>query len=187
MAFQPKVTRDQWTEIEAEYSAGVKSLQAIAAPYGITEAAIRKRAKQCGWTRDLAIKIREATDNELLRRETRARIANGDHNDTVIVAAATRADIGEAQRRRIQRLTGIADKLVEQIAHIADTETIASYSEAVPAVHVLDKAARATGQLILLERTAWRMDEPQDTTVPVSAADELMRRLTNLVDSEDKP
>lgn len=41
-----------WVAIEGEYRAGVHSLRAIAEKYGITEGAIRKRAKAKGWLRD---------------------------------------------------------------------------------------------------------------------------------------
>lgn len=47
-----------WERIEADYRAGVLSLREIAAANGITEGAIRKRAKRDGWTRDLGAKIR---------------------------------------------------------------------------------------------------------------------------------
>jgi hypothetical protein len=41
-----------WVAIEGEYRAGVHSLRAIAEKHGITEGAIRKRAKAKGWLRD---------------------------------------------------------------------------------------------------------------------------------------
>jgi len=41
-----------WVAIEGEYRAGVHSLRVIAEKYGITEGAIRKKAKAKGWLRD---------------------------------------------------------------------------------------------------------------------------------------
>lgn len=41
----------RWPEIEAEYVAGVRSLRDIAKEFGITEGAIRKRAKRNGLAR----------------------------------------------------------------------------------------------------------------------------------------
>ena len=40
-----------WLAIEGEYRAGVDSVNAIAAKYGVSEGAIRARAKKYGWTR----------------------------------------------------------------------------------------------------------------------------------------
>lgn len=46
-----------WEAIEKHYRAGLKSLRTIGDEYGITEAAIRKRAKRDLWTRNLEEKI----------------------------------------------------------------------------------------------------------------------------------
>mgnify|MGYP001581759619 CR=1 FL=1 len=43
----------QWERIELDYRAGIKSLRQIAAEQGISEGAIRKRAKRDDWSRDL--------------------------------------------------------------------------------------------------------------------------------------
>ena len=40
-----------WEAIESAYRAGVLSLRDIGEQYGVTEGAIRKRAKKCGWVR----------------------------------------------------------------------------------------------------------------------------------------
>lgn len=46
-----------WIAIEKHYRAGIRSLRSIADEYGITEAAIRKRAKRDAWTRNLEERI----------------------------------------------------------------------------------------------------------------------------------
>ena len=40
-----------WEAIEREFRAGIRSLREIGAEYGVTEGAIRKRAKRDGWQR----------------------------------------------------------------------------------------------------------------------------------------
>lgn len=57
-----------WAVIEAEYRAGVKSLRQIGTEQGVTEGAIRKRAKKEDWTRDLEKRIQAKAD-ELVRNE----------------------------------------------------------------------------------------------------------------------
>jgi hypothetical protein len=47
----PGTTLPDWTTIEASYRAGVGSLRAIAGGHGVTEGAIRARAKKAGWVR----------------------------------------------------------------------------------------------------------------------------------------
>lgn len=48
----PAKSRVDWIAIEGVYRAGHKSLREIAADYGLTDGAIRKRAKVEGWIRD---------------------------------------------------------------------------------------------------------------------------------------
>jgi hypothetical protein len=58
-----------WERIEHDYRAGVLSLREIAAPFKVTEGAIRKRAKKFGWERDLNAKIHARAEALLVRRE----------------------------------------------------------------------------------------------------------------------
>lgn len=57
-----------WERIELDYRAGILSLRELAAPHGITEGAIRKRAKTQGWDRDLGPKIQAKAD-ALVRKQ----------------------------------------------------------------------------------------------------------------------
>lgn len=68
---RPRETKalPDWERIEADYRAGLLSLREIGAKGGgVTEGAIRKRAKKLGWTRDLAAKIQAKAD-DLVRKE----------------------------------------------------------------------------------------------------------------------
>ena len=47
-----KRTALDWIAIEGAYRAGVESVRAIAETHGISETAIRKKAKALGWSRD---------------------------------------------------------------------------------------------------------------------------------------
>ena len=74
MAVQ-KHTAD-WERIEAQYRTGGMSVSEIAREHGITEGAIRKRAKRDSWARDLSARVRARAEtlvrNELVRNEVRA-------------------------------------------------------------------------------------------------------------------
>lgn len=58
-----------WPAVEREYRAGIRTLRAIGADYGITEGAIRKRAARHEWSRDLRGKI-QAKAEDKVRKET---------------------------------------------------------------------------------------------------------------------
>lgn len=64
-----------WERIELDYRIGFKSLRQIADECGVTEGAIRKRAKQHDWTRDLSEKIKAKADSlvrkDVVRRQVR--------------------------------------------------------------------------------------------------------------------
>ena len=64
-----------WEKIEFDYRAGILSLREIAVTHGITEGAIRKRAKRDSWDRDLTAKIKSKAESlvrkELVRNEVR--------------------------------------------------------------------------------------------------------------------
>lgn len=57
-----------WIAIEKDYRAGLKTLRTIADEHGITEGAIRKRAKRDLWTRNLDEKIQQRAQ-EKVRKE----------------------------------------------------------------------------------------------------------------------
>lgn len=57
-----------WPRIEADFRAGIKSLRQIGSEHGVSEGAIRKRAKKEEWTRDLEKRIQAKAD-ELVRNE----------------------------------------------------------------------------------------------------------------------
>jgi predicted DNA-binding protein YlxM (UPF0122 family) len=60
-----------WAVVEKHYRAGLKSLRTIAEENGITEGAIRKRAKRDHWTRDLEQKIQERAKEKVRKAAVR--------------------------------------------------------------------------------------------------------------------
>jgi len=68
---QEKKAAPDWERIEADYRAGVLSIREIAAEQGITDTAIRKRAKRDEWVRDLAERIQAKADALVRTAEVR--------------------------------------------------------------------------------------------------------------------
>lgn len=68
MAADPKEKRPQtdWEAIEKEYRAGMLSEAEIARQHKISRAAIQKRAKKNGWSRDLSEKVRQEISTRLV-------------------------------------------------------------------------------------------------------------------------
>jgi hypothetical protein len=64
-----KPKKPDWEVIERQYRANILSLRAIAAQFGISDTAIRKRAKAEGWQRDLADRVRKVAKEKLVRTD----------------------------------------------------------------------------------------------------------------------
>lgn len=89
----PKRPTD-WEAIERDYRAGLLSLREIANHHGITEGAIRKRAKRDMWARDLAAKIK-AKAEELVRKESVVRVPGTQ------LTPATEIEVVEGNARQV--------------------------------------------------------------------------------------
>lgn len=97
-----KVT--DWVAIEGEYRAGVESIRAIADRHGISEGAVRKQAKQKGWSRDPA-----STKRQIVRMAMAGGTHDGTHVALRTIEAAAAEDIVDMERGlRINRQCLIA-------------------------------------------------------------------------------
>lgn len=104
-----------WEAIERDYRAGSLTLRAIASQHGITEGAIRKRAKKDSWARDLTVRVQEAVRSELVRKTVRT--ADQATEDQIVSEAAERGVLVVLQHRKhISGLRMLTDTLAEQLA-----------------------------------------------------------------------
>ena len=129
MAQTDKATPD-WERIESDYRAGLLSVREIAAPQGITEGAVRKRAKRDAWTRDLAAKIKSKSD-DLVRKEavrSKVRIERTDTDNMVVEANAEAiAAVRISHRADIARFRRLARSLLREIE--IETESLDLFEE----------------------------------------------------------
>lgn len=108
-----------WPTIEADYRAGIKSVRQIAAEHGITEGAVRKRAKAQEWFRDLSGQIQAKAD-ALVRMEA-VRTAGTQGRDRVpdkVVVEANGTVLYQVQldiRNSVNRVSGVFDTLVSEL------------------------------------------------------------------------
>lgn len=103
-----------WEGVEREYRAGIRSLRDIADEFGITETAIRKKAKKEEWTRDLSAKVKAKADELVRKEEVRSlvRAANQEsEREQINVSAQMLADKLLNQREDIQRARAVVNRL----------------------------------------------------------------------------
>lgn len=193
---KPKTTN--WERIELDYRAGIKALRQIADEHGISEGAIRKRAKRDDWTRDLSERIQDKAE-QLVRKEA---VRNSVRKEATVtervlveVNAQAVADIRLAHRKDIQRARTLTNSLLSELEAQTDPDTLVMLQE----LGELLRKEDSTGQdrrndlynkvislsersktmktladslrsVVDMERTAFGMDKEQEKTADPLAA-----------------
>lgn len=122
-----------WEAIESAYRAGVLSLREIASQHGISDTAIRKRAKKEGWTRDLAAKVKAKADDLVRKREVRAKVRSENQiseRELVEATAEAIANVRMEHRGDIKRARELANLLFSELsAECTDVEALHKLGE----------------------------------------------------------
>lgn len=121
-----------YATIETDYRSGIKPLRQIAEEHGITEGAIRKRAKRDGWERDLSPRIQAKAEalvrKEAVRNEVRSE-AKASEKQVVEANAIAVATVRLAHRKDIQRSRTIAMNLLAELEQQSGLENAALLAE----------------------------------------------------------
>ena len=108
------MSKPDWEAIETAYRAGVMSLREIASQHGISEGAIRKRAKRDDWSRDLNAKIQQKAD-DLVRKQVRN---ESTLTERVLIEATAEviATVRMEHRGDIRRARELTNMLFDELA-----------------------------------------------------------------------
>ncbi|MBB3808769.1 hypothetical protein [Pseudochelatococcus contaminans] len=153
-----------WEAVEREYRAGQLSIREIARAHGVSESFIRKKAKEQGWERALAERVRTAVRERLARGDGAQGGAHPQRasDDEVVAAAASRGfGVVTSHRRDLEQLHGIKRVIADRLATylnggepdgpcLGDRESVGD---------LLEKLARVNARLIPLERQAHNLDD----------------------------
>ncbi|MGS1815164.1 hypothetical protein GHV20_009475 [Klebsiella oxytoca] len=125
--------KPDWEAIETAYRAGVMSLREIASQHGISEGAIRKRAKRDDWSRDLAAKVKERADDLVRKAEVRKQVRSEvTFNERVLIEATAEviANVRMEHRGDIKRARQITNALFDELgAECADVAALETLGE----------------------------------------------------------
>lgn len=192
-----------WEAIETAYRAGVMSLREIASQHGISEGAIRKRAKRDDWSRDLNAKVKERADDLVRKAEVRKQVrSEAILSERVLIEATAEviATVRMEHRGDIRRARTLANALFDELeVECADVESLRKLGDlmlspdengrdrlnelyqAVISMPERVKSMKALSEtlknLIGLERQAYGMDEGEKDKV-VDALSDLMDSLS---------
>lgn len=106
-----------WESIAKEYRAGQLSNVEIGKNYGVTEGAIRKRAKKDGWQKLLANQVRVRIQEKLVRDSVR--LPNTSDEEIVEETAERGANIIKLHRRDISKSQGLVTLFQDQLQEAA--------------------------------------------------------------------
>lgn len=115
-----------WERIELDYRAGIKSLRQMADEHGLSEGAIRKRAKRDDWARDLSSKIQAKADDLVRRESVRSEVRTESRaSERVLIEANAQvaADIRLSHRADIRRVRSLVASLMDELEQQAGTES----------------------------------------------------------------
>lgn len=158
-----------WEAIESAYRAGSLSIRAIADKHCVSDTAIRKRATQNGWQRDLTEQVQKATRQKLVRKEVRndgSREHVRTDEEIVNEAADEAASVVIEHRTDLARWRRIANKLGDFLDDVEfTTENHASLSRSLVA------GIDAQVKIIKAEREAYNIDTGEKNNVTDSISD----------------
>lgn len=205
MSDQPKAAKPpaDWESIEKHYRAGVLSVREIAKLYSITEGAIRKKARDKAWERDLTAKVQAKARDELVRTEVRNAYAKADgvrtEQEIITEAAMTVVQVVREHRKSIAAGRTIAALLMEQLLDAAThRETLEAIVEEVTAedatadrrnklmravslgahASTLKDLSAAVKNYVGLERQAFNVPDAPEPEPPAPAADGAAKAVT---------
>lgn len=173
-----------WEAVEREYRAGQLSVREIAKAAGVSHTLINRRAKNEGWTRNLADRVREAVSSKLVS----SGVSNAGAKQIVEVAATRAVDVILSHRKDIARLRSIAAALADELE--ADAKKVSEERMSVKdRSDILDRLSRTAVRLTQLERQAFGLDEtrggaPKDDDIDATRQ-QLMDRISRLAAEEE--
>jgi len=147
-----KRSTPDWELIEREYRAGQLSIAEVARLGGVSKSYVIKRAKQDGWTRNLADRVRQVVTARVSARET------------VELAAERGVQIIREHRTLIGRGRGQVLKLFDALDAATDEE-IGLKDKSV----VLNNLSTALKTFVGLERQAFNLDDGKGDGEPSAA------------------
>jgi len=129
-----------WERIEIEYALNRMSAREIASCHGISHTIINRKAKENGWTRDIAIKVRLAADAKVAKALIKDKrgssvatlpLVHPDAEAEVIESeAAIQAHVRMSHRKDIGRVRTVGTSLLAELeASVIDADRLAEFGE----------------------------------------------------------
>ena len=151
----PTKPKSDWEKIELEYRTGVLSIREIASNHGVTDGAIRNRAKKQDWVRDIADKVKAKAESIVRDKELRTKLRTESKlSECVIIEESANlvAYVQLSHRADIRKLKDIKERLAGELeAMPIDDENLLT------GIKALKDLTDITAKLIDKEREAYNI------------------------------
>ena len=113
--------KTDWEAVERDYRTGRFTLRELEAKHGAFNSSIARKAKKDGWTQDLSIAIKQATNAKLTEALVSSAASDGAQKDSsaVLVAAEVNKQVILGHRTGLLELTSVKRTLLGQIQQAA--------------------------------------------------------------------
>ncbi len=138
-----------WEAIEREYRAGQLSAREIARQHGVSDTAIRKKAKAAEWDRDLSEKVRSQARAKLVREDgsqSGSHLSHESEARTVEGAANRQVEVVRQHRHAIGRGRDLTLRLLDELD--AATSHVGELEEAIEAETAADKTGQRRAAML---------------------------------------
>jgi hypothetical protein len=170
-----------WEAIEREFRAGQLSVREIAAQQGISHTAINKRAKEQGWTRDLAKAVRQKVSDTLVSSE----VSSVNAQEAIDTAAARGVELIRQHRRSLGRAQTIIEKLLAELER--GTDNLDEIEESIEDETADDKDSRRRNQMLKAVSLSSRASTAAALSLTIKNIIPLERQAFSLDEHGDEP
>lgn len=196
-----------WERVEADYCAGVKSIREIAREHGVSDRAVRDKAKANDWTRDVSAKVAAKAEKLLRTEELRTQLrteSNASEKEVIAASAQAIVNVKLSHRKSISRQRELVERLLQELeAQTGDVDLFGQLGELMRApddkgvdklnevyrkviatpqrIDSLKKLAETLKHLIYLEREAF------DIVPAPTPGDNALQALTKAIQGNTLP
>jgi predicted transcriptional regulator len=120
--------RTDWDAVHRDFRTGQFTEHELADKYGVSRSAVNKQARTKGWTKDLQVEIKQATNAKLVADMVAAEVAEGGKKvaDVVLAAAEVNKQVILGHRSDIAATREVAASLLQELS---DARLLASEQE----------------------------------------------------------
>lgn len=163
-----KGARYDWAAVERDYRTGQYSNRELSRLHGPSEGAIRKRATDGSWQRDLSEQIRQRVREKTTLAVTRE-VSRADSDELIIEQAAEAgAEVIRGHQRLLKKAKGLAETLMQRLEEQLEKGTMTVQLKSGEAAEIdvpLDYAGKTLGnatmaleRVVKMERQSYGLD-----------------------------